>query len=75
MVQAGVPLRSSVILLCFVLLAYAFWLQWFLARHGLDLPPLKAALLVFLVNFTTIILVAGPQVLELLAQSLTAQKG
>ena len=75
MVQAGVPMRATVILLCCVLLAYAFWLQWFLARRGLDLSGLKAAGLVLLVNLLTIILIAGPQVLELVMQSLTAQKG
>jgi uncharacterized membrane protein YphA (DoxX/SURF4 family) len=75
MVQAGVPMRQAVIMLCCVLLAYAFWLQWFLARRGLDLSGLRAAGLVVLVNLLTIALVAGPQLLELVAQSLLAQKG
>ena len=75
MVQAGVPMRLAVILLCCLLLAYAFWLQWFLARRGLDLSALRAAGLVLLVNVSTIILIAGPQVLELALQSLPAQKG
>ena len=75
MVQAGVPMRSTVVILCCVLLAYVFWLQWFLARHGLDLSGLRAAGLVLMVNLATIILVAGPQVLELLTQSLMAHKG
>jgi hypothetical protein len=75
MVQAGVPMRATVILLCCVLLAYAFWLQWFLARRGLDISGLRAAGLVLAVNLLTIILIAGPQVLELLMQSLTAHKG
>jgi hypothetical protein len=75
MVQAGVPMRSTVILLCCVLLAYAFWLQWFLARRGLDLSGLRAASLVVVVNLVTIILIAGPQVLELVMQSLLAHKG
>ena len=75
MVQAGVSLRLSVILLCCVLLAYAFWLQWFLARRGLELSGLRAAAFVLLVNLGTIILVAVPQVLELVAQSLAAHKG
>jgi hypothetical protein len=57
-----------------VLLAYAFWLQWFLARRGLDLSGLRAAGLVVLVNLLTIVLVAGPQLLELAAQALLAQK-
>jgi hypothetical protein len=75
MVQAGVPMRTTVILLCCVLLAYAFWLQWFLARRGLDLSTLRAAGLVVAVNLLTIILVAGPQVLELAARSLLAHAG
>ena len=65
MVQSGVPMRPTVISLVVVLLAYAFWLQWFLARRGLDLSGLRAAGLVVLVNLFTIILVAVPQILEL----------
>ena len=65
MVQAGLSTMSAVGLLACVLLAYAFWLHWFLARHGLDLSAGRAALLVFLVNLGTIILVAGPQLLQL----------
>lgn len=75
MVQAGVPLRATVILLGCVLLAYAFWLHWFLARHGLDLSAGRAALLVFLVNFVTLLLVGVPQLLELALQSRTAAGG
>jgi hypothetical protein len=75
MVQSGVPMRPTVISLVGVLLAYAFWLQWFLARRGLDLSGLRAAGLVVLVNLFTIILVAVPQILELVMQSLLAQKG
>jgi hypothetical protein len=73
MVQAGMPQRSAVILLCCVLLAYAFWLQWFLARHALDLSAGRSALLVLLVNLATVVLIAGPQVLELVAQSALAR--
>jgi hypothetical protein len=75
LVQAGVPMRQTVIMLCCVLLAYAFWLQWFLARRGLDLSALRAAGLVVLVNLSTVVLVAGPQILELVSQSLLAHKG
>ena len=75
MVQAGVPLRNTVVVLCCVLLAYAFWLQWFLARHGLDLSGPRAAALVLIVNLLTIVLIAGPQILEMVLQSLLAQKG
>jgi hypothetical protein len=75
LVQAGMPLRSAVILLCCVLLAYAFWLHWFLARHALDLSAGRAVLLVFLVNLMTIILVGGPQLLALLEQATLAKNG
>jgi hypothetical protein len=75
LVQAGMPLRAAVILLCCALLAYAFWLHWFLARHGLALPAGRAVLLVFLVNLATILLVGGPQLLQMLAQSALAGKG
>jgi hypothetical protein len=73
MVEAGVPMRTSVVVLCCVLLAYAFWLQWFLARRGLDLSALRAVGLVLLVNLVTIFLIAGPQTLELVLQPLLAQ--
>ena len=75
MVQAGVPLRTAIVLLCGVLLAYAFWLQWFLARHGLDLSGPRAAALVLIVNLITIALIAVPQVLELVVQPLLAHAG
>ena len=75
MVQAGVPMKTTVILLCCVLLAYAFWLQWFLARRGLDLSGLRAAALVLIVNLVTIILVAGPQILDMVMQSPLAKHG
>jgi hypothetical protein len=73
MVEAGVPMRTSVVVLCCVLLAYAFWLQWFLARRGLDLSALRAVGLVLLVNLVTIFLIAGPQTLELVLQPLLTQ--
>jgi hypothetical protein len=65
MVQAGLSMMSAIVVLACILLTYAFWLHWFLARHGLDLSGRRAALLVFLVNLGTIILVAGPQLVEL----------
>jgi hypothetical protein len=42
---------------------YALWLHWFLARHGLVISRLRAALLVVLVNLGTVILVLGPRLL------------
>jgi hypothetical protein len=48
------------------LLSYGLWLHWFLARHGLGLSGLRAALLVLGVNFATALLVLGPRVLSLI---------
>jgi hypothetical protein len=73
LVQTGMPLRSAVILLCCALLAYAFWLHWFLARHGLEISASRAVVLVILVNLATILLVGGPQLLQLLVQSPVAK--
>ena len=47
------------------LAAYGLWLHWFIARHGLDIGPVRAAVLVVGVNLVTLILVAGPQALGL----------
>lgn len=47
------------------LAAYGLWLHWFIARHGLAIGPVRAALLVVGVNVVTLILVAGPQALGL----------
>lgn len=44
---------------------YALWLHWFIARHGLSLSRWRAALLVFLVNLVTGLLVFGPRLLTL----------
>ncbi|WP_227322386.1 hypothetical protein [Acidisoma silvae] len=67
MVQAGLPLRPIVIVLCCLLLAYAFWLHWFLARHALALTIGRAILLVLIINLLTIALVAGPQLIAMAA--------
>jgi hypothetical protein len=61
LVQLGIPLRPVVIGVCCLLLLYAFWLHWFLARHALGLPVGRAVALVVIVNVLTIALVAGPQ--------------
>lgn len=41
-------------------LAYALWLHWVVARHGLGLPGPRAALLVALVTVGTTVLLLGP---------------
>jgi hypothetical protein len=67
LVQAGLPLRLIVMLLGCVLLGYAFWLHWFLARHALALSTGRALLLVIIINLLTIALVAGPQLIAMAA--------
>ncbi len=47
------------------LAAYGLWLHWFIARHGLAIGPVRAAVLVVGVNVVTLILVAGPQAIGL----------
>jgi len=51
---------------------YALWLHWFLARHGLALSRLRAALLVAGVNLGTGMLVMLPRLLLALATRQTA---
>jgi hypothetical protein len=67
LVQAGIPLRAVVIGLCGLLLLYAFWLHWFLARHALSLSAGRAIALVAIINLLTIAFVAGPQLIAVAA--------
>jgi hypothetical protein len=66
-VQVGVPLRVAVIGVCALLLVYAFWLHWFLARFALLLSIGRAIAFVLIVNLLTILLVAGPQLIAMAA--------
>jgi len=65
-VGVGLPEQAGRGALLAVVALYALWLNWFVARHGLRLSPLRAAALVLLVNLGTAALVAGPQVAQLL---------
>ncbi|GAB0113853.1 hypothetical protein [Acidisoma sp. C75] len=65
-VQFGLPMKPTVLGLCALLLAYAFWLHWFLARHALGLARGRALLLVVVMNVSTLILVGGPQLAQML---------
>jgi hypothetical protein len=56
------------------LVTYGLWLHWFLARHGLGLSRIRAALLVFGVNFGTVLLVLGPRMLALIGDSGLGEK-
>ncbi|GAB0116370.1 hypothetical protein [Acidisoma sp. 7E03] len=71
LVQAGLPLKAAIILLGSVLLAYAFWLHWFLARHALGFGRGRALLFILLVNLGTLALVGGPQVAQMLTHPST----
>jgi hypothetical protein len=61
----GLSPRAGGMLLVLCLGGYGLWLHWFLARHGLQLSGLRAALLVLVVNFGTVLLVLGPRLLAL----------
>jgi len=43
---------------------YAIWLHWFLARHGLGLPPARAVMLVLAVHAATTLVVLVPRVIS-----------
>ncbi|WP_158742483.1 hypothetical protein [Acidisphaera sp. L21] len=55
-----------------LMFAYAVWLNWFLARHALELTPLRAVALVVIVNFLTIMLILVPQVVSQMANGAPA---
>ena len=63
MITLGLPRSLARMLVVFGLVAYGLWLHWFLARHGLGLSRLRAAILVVGVNFVTVIIVLGPSLL------------
>jgi hypothetical protein len=54
------------------LFGYGLWLNWFLARHALDLTRWRAAAMVVIVNVLTIILIVGPQVADYLVNGIPA---
>ncbi len=61
--QAGLPEDAADTALVLGLAAYGLWLNWLLARHGLDLSRGRAAALVTLTNLGTILLALGPRLL------------
>jgi len=65
LLDAGMPQHTATGLVVFGLAGYGLWLHWFLARHGLALSRLRAALLVAGVNLGTAALVLGPRLLAL----------
>ncbi|MBN8872407.1 MAG: hypothetical protein J0H67_06200 [Rhodospirillales bacterium] len=63
-VGAGLDQHAAVATLMLGLGCYALWLHWFLARNALQLSPLRAALVVLLVNAATVLLGIGPRLLS-----------
>ena len=64
-ILAGVfSVRIAGFCVIFLLAAYALWLHWFLARHGLELSVFRAALLVVIVNVGTVVLVMAPRLVS-----------
>lgn len=61
----GMPSGLIAPLLLSGIICYALWLQWFLARRGLDISALRAVALVVLVNLGSAILLLFPRVLAL----------
>lgn len=64
LMAVGVPRGLAGVMFLFGLVGYGLWLHWFLARRGLDLSGLRAALLVLAVNLGTAALVVGPSLLS-----------
>jgi hypothetical protein len=65
LLRAGLSEHAATVVLVAVLGSYGLWLHWFLARHGLALSPLRAAILVVAVNLGTALLVIAPRLLVL----------
>ena len=61
--RLGLPESTADVALVLGLAAYALWLNWLLARHGLRLSRVRAAGLVALTNLGTIVLALGPGLL------------
>lgn len=59
----GLPEQAGVMLLVASLGGYGLWLHWFLARNGLQVSRLRAALLVVAINLAVAVLVLGPRLL------------
>jgi len=64
LLDAGLPQDIAEIAFLASLAAYAFWLHWFVTRHGLGLGRWRAALLVVLVNAGTALLAFGPELIS-----------
>jgi hypothetical protein len=65
LIGLGLPRTVARGALVFGIIGYGLWLHWFVARHGLGLSGLRAAVLVFGVNLGTVVIVMGPRMLML----------
>ena len=63
LMAAGVPTEITAASGMLMLFGYGLWLHWFLARTALRLSPLRALVLVLIVNAGTSVLVFVPQLL------------
>ncbi len=61
--QVGLPEDAADATFTVGLAAYGLWLNWLLARHGLNLSAGRAAALVALTNLGTVLLALGPRLL------------
>lgn len=62
-ISMGLSEDAASIVLLGCLGVYGLWLHWFLARNALALSRVRAAVLVFLVNLGTLVVVMGPRLL------------
>lgn len=63
LVMLGLPTEAAGLLVLLVLLGYALWMHWHLARNALRLSGGPAALLVLGMNLATMATVLGPRLL------------
>lgn len=61
----GLDPRSASLILIGCLGVYGLWLHWFLARHGLSLSKIRAAVMVLLVNAATVLVASAPQLIAM----------
>jgi hypothetical protein len=64
LLDAGLSEDAATLAFVASLGTYAFWLHWFITRHGLKLGPWQSALLVAVVNGGTGLLAFAPQLLQ-----------
>jgi hypothetical protein len=64
-VGLGLPRQVARAGVVFGIVAYGFWLHWFVTRHALGLSSARAAIMVLAVNLGTVALVLGPRLLVL----------